>query len=174
MNGNFKDALKKRLDENYATYLKSLQTKTATELIAMAPEITAAQQLHEELAGVCDDGDAEYLLQFDDPLEALCGLWADALTDGRMEEIRHLVWEVRNKGLYETEQPKWEEVYPRPKMLLSENEYWLVLIAGKAANTLYASGWQQQAAELFQRVMGAEDRESALRIIKRCIDIEII
>ena len=101
MSGKRKDALKKRLDENYAAFMESLQGKTPSELIAMAPEITAAQQLHEELPDVCNDGDAEYLLQFDDPLEAMRGLWADALTGGRTEEISHFMWEVRDRELME-------------------------------------------------------------------------
>ncbi|WP_300821058.1 hypothetical protein [uncultured Oscillibacter sp.] len=57
MSGKLKDALKKRLDENYTAFIASLQGKTAFELIAMAPEITAAQQLHEELLDACDEED---------------------------------------------------------------------------------------------------------------------
>lgn len=105
MNADLKNALKKRLDENYAAFMESLQEKTVSELIAIAPEITAAQQLCEELPDVCNNSDAEYLLGFDDPLEALRGFWADALTGGRTEEISHLVWEVRDRALIE-EVPK--------------------------------------------------------------------
>lgn len=101
MSSELKDALKQRLDENYTAFMESLQGKTPSELIAMAPEITAAQQLHEELPDVCNDGDAEYLLQFDNPLEAMRGLWADALTGGRTEEISHFMWEVRDRELME-------------------------------------------------------------------------
>ena len=43
MSSELKDALKKRLDENYTVFIESLQEKTVSELIAMAPEITAAQ-----------------------------------------------------------------------------------------------------------------------------------
>ena len=68
MNGELRDALKKRLDENYAAFIASLQENTVSELIAMAPEITAVQQLHEELLDACDDDDAAFLLRFDDPL----------------------------------------------------------------------------------------------------------
>ena len=46
MSKELKAALRERLDQNYNTFLESLQGKTASELIAMAPEITAAQQLH--------------------------------------------------------------------------------------------------------------------------------
>ena len=101
MSSELRDALKERLDANYTAFIESLQKKTVPELIAMAPEITAAQQLHEELLDVCNDDDAKYLLQFDDPLEAMRGLWADALTSGRTEEISHLVWEVQDRELME-------------------------------------------------------------------------
>ena len=75
MSSELRDTLKKRLDENYTAYIASLQGKTVSELIAMAPEITAAQQLHEELLGACDEDDAAFLLQFDDPLEVVRGYW---------------------------------------------------------------------------------------------------
>ena len=68
MNSEWKDALKNRLDENYTTFIESLQNKTVSELIAMAPEITAAKQVHEELLGACDEDDIAFLLRFVDPL----------------------------------------------------------------------------------------------------------
>ena len=80
MSSELKDALKQRLDENYAAYLESLQEKTASELIAIAPEITAAQQLHEELLDACDDEDVGFLLRFDDPLEVVRGYWESEIT----------------------------------------------------------------------------------------------
>ncbi len=64
MNDKPKDILQKRLDENYAAFLESLQGKTTSELIAMAPEITAAKQCHEELLDACDTDDVTFLLQF--------------------------------------------------------------------------------------------------------------
>ncbi len=105
MSSELTAALKRRLDENYAAFMESLQGKTPSELIAMAPEITAARQLHEELPNACNDDDAKYLLRFDDPLEVMRGLWADALTGGRTEEISHLMWEVQDKSLID-EAPK--------------------------------------------------------------------
>ena len=49
MSSELEDTLKKRLDKNYTAFIDSLQKKTVPELIAIAPEITAVQQLHEEL-----------------------------------------------------------------------------------------------------------------------------
>lgn len=80
MSNELKDTLKKRLDENYAAFIESLQGKTPSELIAMAPEITAAQQLHEELLDACDEEDVAFLLRFDDPLETVRGYWESEIT----------------------------------------------------------------------------------------------
>ena len=71
MSNELKNTLKKRLDENYAAFIESLQGKTPSELITMAPEITAAQQHHEELLDVCDEDDAAFLLRSDNPLETV-------------------------------------------------------------------------------------------------------
>ncbi len=73
MESELKERLRQRLQENYAAFMEQLQSKTVSELIAMAPEITAAQQLHEELLDACDDDDAAFLLRFDDPLELVRG-----------------------------------------------------------------------------------------------------
>ena len=43
------DLLQIRLDQNYRDYVARLQGKTADELIALAPEIVAAQQLRDDL-----------------------------------------------------------------------------------------------------------------------------
>ena len=54
--------LQLRLDQNYQDYLAQLREKPFEEIIRLAPEITAAQQLCDELAAVCDDDEVEYLL----------------------------------------------------------------------------------------------------------------
>lgn len=91
--------LQKRLDQNYKDYMAQLQGKTADELIALAPEITAAQQLRDELACVCSEEDVEFLLRFADPLDAIRGFWADEMDGDHSEEIGHMIWEVRDRGL---------------------------------------------------------------------------
>ena len=170
MNSELKDTLKKRLDENYTAFMESLQGKTVSELIAMAPEITAAQQLHEELLGVCDEDDAAFLLQFDDPLEVVRGYWAAEITGcDHSDEIGHMLWEIRDR-----EELVPEKALPRPQMQLSEKEHRLVLIAGKASNILHGAGLHQQADEVFQGVTAAKDRESALRLIEKYVDVEMI
>ena len=175
MSGELRDTLKKRLDENYAAFIESLQGKTIPELIAMAPEITAAQQLHEELLDACDEEDIEFLLRFDDPLEVVRGYWESEITGySHKDEMGHMLWEIRDRELYEKGQLAPEEVLPRPKMRLSEKEHRLVLIAGQASNILHGVGQHQQAGEVFQRVMAATDRKSALGVIEKFVDVEII
>ena len=105
MSSELKDTLKKRLDENYTAFIESLQEKTVSELIAMAPEITAAQQLHEELLDACDEEDVEFLLRFDDPLEVVRGYWESEITGyDHSGEMGHMLWEIRDRELHEKEQ----------------------------------------------------------------------
>ena len=96
MSSELKDTLRERLDENYAAFMESLQGKTASELIAMAPEITAAKQCHEELLDACDADDVAFLLQFDDPLEVVRGYWESEITGyDHSGEMGHMLWRVR-------------------------------------------------------------------------------
>ena len=96
MSSELRDTLKKRLDENYTAYIASLQGKTVSELIAIAPEITAAQQLHGELLDACDEDDAAFLLRFDDPLEIVRGYWESEITGyDHSGEMGHMLWRVR-------------------------------------------------------------------------------
>ena len=50
MSSELKDTLKKRLDENYTVFIESLQEKTVSELIAMAPDFLTG--LHQPQAHV--------------------------------------------------------------------------------------------------------------------------
>lgn len=105
MNSERKDVLQKRLDEKYTAYIESLQGKTTAELIAMAPEITAAKQVHDELLDCCDEDDVDFLLRFDDPLEVVRGYWESEITGySHTEEMGHALWEIRDRGMYSEEQ----------------------------------------------------------------------
>lgn len=105
MSSELRDTLKERLDANYTAFMESLQKKTASELIAMAPEITAAQQLHEELLDACDEEDVEFLLRFDNPLEVVCGYWESEITGyDHSGEMGHTLWRIREDYQDEFEQ----------------------------------------------------------------------
>lgn len=95
---NLNDILQTRLDQNYKDYAARLQGKTADELIALAPEITATQQLRDELACACSEEDAAILLQFDDPLEEMRGFWANEQDSCHSEEIGHMIGELQCRG----------------------------------------------------------------------------
>ena len=105
MSSELRDTLKERLDANYTAFMESLQKKTASELIAMAPEITAAQQLHEELLDACDEEDMEFLLRFDDPLDTVRGYWESEITGyDHSGEMGHMLWRVQEDIGDDTEQ----------------------------------------------------------------------
>ena len=94
------EILQKRLDRNYRDYLAQLRGRTADELIALAPEITAAQQLREELVQACTEESMAYLLQFDNPLEEMRGYWEAEITGyDHSGEIGHMLWEIRDRDL---------------------------------------------------------------------------
>ena len=100
-----KAVLRERLDRNYEAFIARLQGKTVFELIAMAPEITAARMLHEELLDACGKDDVEFLLRFGDPLEVVRGYGESELTGyDHSGEMGHMLWEIRNKGLYSRDQ----------------------------------------------------------------------
>lgn len=93
------DILQARLDQNYRDYVAQLQGKTADELIALAPEIVAAQQLRDELACACSEESLDFLLGFEDPLGFACGYWKEELMrDSHSDEIGHMLWEIERRG----------------------------------------------------------------------------
>ena len=105
MSSEPKAVLEERLHKNYEDFLVQLQGKSVSELIAMAPEITAAKQCHEELLDACDADDVTFLLQFDDPLEVVRGYWESEITGyDHSGEMGHMLWEIRNREMYEPEQ----------------------------------------------------------------------
>ena len=93
------DALQVLLDRNYQDYLAQLRKKPFEEIIKLAPEITAAQQLCDELAAVCDEEEAAYLLGLDDPLEVARGYWEREISGyDHGEEMGHMLWHLRGCG----------------------------------------------------------------------------
>lgn len=109
MSSEAKIILQDRLRQNYEAYIAGLQSKSASELIDLASEITAAKQVCEELPDACDEDAAAFLLQSDNPLEAVLGSWESELTGyDHSEEMRHMLWNLRDKEPYAVE-PHMEE-----------------------------------------------------------------
>lgn len=93
MSQDRRDLLQQRLDQNYQDYIAQLQKLPFLEVIRLAPDITAAQQICDELAAVCDEGDIESLLALDDPLELLRDNWKREISDyDHGEEMGHMLW----------------------------------------------------------------------------------
>jgi len=91
-----KAVLQARLDRNYQDYVAGLQSKTADELIELAPEITVAQHLRKELADYCKENDITFLLHFDDPLELVRGYWlGEILGYDHSSEINYMLRSAR-------------------------------------------------------------------------------
>ena len=61
MSSEVKTILRDRLKQNYEAYIAGLQGKSASELINLASEITAAKQVCEELPDACDEEDMSFL-----------------------------------------------------------------------------------------------------------------
>lgn len=92
--------LKERLKANYETYIRQLQAKPAADLIEMASEIAAAKFIYEELEmeGLFT-GYADYLLQFETPLEVLIAGWVEENSFDRHEELDHMLWNMAAKSI---------------------------------------------------------------------------
>ena len=100
MEGGKERKLKERLKANYEEYIRELGQKPAGELIGMAPEIAAAEFMYKELSVEGAFGEyAGYLLQFENPLELLRDSWQGYEDCDRHEEIDHMLWDMKDKGI---------------------------------------------------------------------------
>lgn len=92
--------LKERLKANYETYIRQLKAKPAPDLIEMASEIAAAKFIYEELeAEGAFTEYADYLLQFENPLEVLRDYWISEQSYDHHEELNHALRNMADKGI---------------------------------------------------------------------------
>lgn len=92
--------LKERLKANYEAYIQQMRQKPAEELIGMAEEIAATKLVYEELSVEGAFGEyAGYLLRFENPLEVLRDNWQGGEGYARHEEIDHMLWNMKDKGI---------------------------------------------------------------------------
>lgn len=92
--------LQGRLEAAYGDYIRQLRQKPAEELIEMAEEIAATKLVYEELAVNGTFGEyADYLLQFENPLEVLRDSWQTSEGYDRHEEIDHMLWDMKDRGI---------------------------------------------------------------------------
>lgn len=84
--------LQQRLDQNYQDYIAQLRKLPFLEVIRLAPDITAAQQICDELAAVCDDSHVEALLALDNPLALLREHWEREISNyDHADEMSHMI-----------------------------------------------------------------------------------
>lgn len=92
--------LKERIKSGYEAYIRQLKTKPAPDLIEMASEIAAARFIYEELSVEgAFSGYADYLLQFEHPLEAIRDSWIREQNYDHHEELDHILWNMADKGI---------------------------------------------------------------------------
>lgn len=72
-----KKELKKKLSESYERIMKLWMASTPDQLVAAAGEIAAARFIHDALTNSITEGDAEFLLRYEDPLTVLRDKWVE-------------------------------------------------------------------------------------------------
>jgi len=92
--------LKERLKACYGAYIRQLRQKPAEELIEMASEIAAAKFIYEETTIEGAFGEyADYLLQFENPLEVLRDGWQEYEEfRHRDKELEQVLWSMKDMG----------------------------------------------------------------------------
>lgn len=91
--------LKERLKSNYEAYIQQLKQKPASDLIEMASEIAGARIVYEEIAMVGGFSKyADYLLQFDNPLELILDNCATDLSE-QHENLELLIGYMADEGI---------------------------------------------------------------------------
>lgn len=93
--------LKQKVTANFAEYKEQWLKMSPAELIDRCEELEAVTRMAQELPSAVSDKDAEYLLQFKNPLEVVSDEWIsrngiDSLIVD--DEMSHLLWSLQDKG----------------------------------------------------------------------------
>ena len=93
--------LKQKVSANFAEYKERWLKMSPAELIDRCEELEAVTRMAQELPSAVSDEDAEYLLQFKNPLEVVSDEWIsrngiDSLIVD--DEISHLLWSLQDRG----------------------------------------------------------------------------
>lgn len=98
--------LRQKINAAYAEYLTGWLQMTPAELIERCTKITAVRQMKDELLSGIADEDAQYLLRFENPLEVVSDCRQLNLENGVIdEELRYMLWELRDRGNAEQDNP---------------------------------------------------------------------
>ncbi|MCI8857790.1 MAG: DUF3848 domain-containing protein [Clostridiaceae bacterium] len=113
MNDIMKEQFRQKIENCYDDYYSQWMQLSATELIQKAEEIAAVQLMAKELPQQVSDEQAEYLLQFKNPLEVVSDGWlSENSSDISVidEALDHVLWRLIDIGdaeeLYEMETPE--------------------------------------------------------------------
>lgn len=93
--------LKQKVNANFAEYKEQWLKMSPAELIDRCEELEAVTRMAQELPSAVSDEDAEYLLQFKNPLEIVSDEWIsrngiDSLIVD--DEMSHLLWSLQDRG----------------------------------------------------------------------------
>ena len=93
--------LKQKVNANFAEYKERWLKISPSELIDRCEELEAVTRMAQELPSAVSDEDAEYLLQFKNPLEVVSDEWIsrngiDSLIVD--DEMSHLLWSLQDRG----------------------------------------------------------------------------
>ncbi len=113
-----KKQLREKLENCYAEYHRQWMQLPAAELIQKAEEIAAVQRMAQEVPNQVSAEQAEYLLQFKNPLEVVSDGWlAENGSEFSVidEELSHVLWRLIDTGdaesIYEKELPDSSQLY---------------------------------------------------------------
>lgn len=93
--------LKKKVSANFAEYKEKWLKMSPSELIDRCEELEAVTRMAQELSSAVSDEDAEYLLQFKNPLEVVSDEWISRNGIGSLivdDEMSHLLWSLQDRG----------------------------------------------------------------------------
>lgn len=93
--------LKQKVNANFAEYKENWMKMSPAELIDRCEELDAVTRMAQELPSAVSDENAEYLLQFKNPLEVVSDEWIsrngiDSLIVD--DEMSHLLWSLQDRG----------------------------------------------------------------------------
>lgn len=98
------EKLREKLDMNMTMYQKEWHQKSASELVDIANEISAAKFVYSELfSGSYPSDCMEYLLRFENPLEVVRDQWISEQAVDYSKELNHALWTLQDKGDAEQE-----------------------------------------------------------------------
>ncbi len=113
-----KKQFREKIENCYAEYHKQWMQLSTAELIQKAEEVAAVQLMAQEVPNQVSAEQAEYLLQFKNPLEVVSDSWlSENGSDVSVidEELSHVLWRLVDTGdaevIYETELPEPEKLY---------------------------------------------------------------